>query len=91
MGHSIHHRIDRLQIVSVGSLRDQSATQFIVGGAHHKQADRALVESGAREVVARMQCLNRLFRELACKGPPYLYLRIPEDILVKTSQAIVIF
>ena len=38
LGHSTHHRIDRLQIVSVGSLRDQSTTQFIVGGAQHKQA-----------------------------------------------------
>ena len=28
MGQSTHHRLDRLQIVSVGSLRDQSTTQF---------------------------------------------------------------
>ena len=34
MGQSTHHRLDRLQIVSVGSLRDQSTTQFHVE-AHH--------------------------------------------------------
>ena len=28
MGQSTHHRLDRLQIVSVGSLRDQSTMQF---------------------------------------------------------------
>ncbi|CAH3185185.1 unnamed protein product, partial [Porites lobata] len=28
VGQSTHHRLDRLQIVSVGSLRDQSTTQF---------------------------------------------------------------
>ena len=38
MGQTTRHRLDRLQIVSVGSLRDQSTTQFIVGGAQHKQA-----------------------------------------------------
>ena len=34
MGQSTRHRLDRLQIVSVGSLRDQSTTQFHVE-AHH--------------------------------------------------------
>ena len=29
MGQSTHHRLDRLQIVSVGSLRDQSTTQIL--------------------------------------------------------------
>ena len=66
MGQSTHHRLDRLQIVSVGSLRDQSTTQF------HRW--RSIV---ACEVITRM-LLGRILRGHTSEGPPYLYVRVPE-------------
>ena len=68
MGQSTHHRLDRLQIVSVGSLRDQSTTQF-----HRWRSTNKIL---AREVITRM--LLRRIRGQTCQGPPYLDMRAPE-------------
>ena len=47
MGQSTHHRLDRLQIVSVGSLRDQSMTQFL-----RRRTTNKILSCG---VIARMR------------------------------------
>ena len=77
MGQSTHHRLDRLQIVSVGSLRDQSTTQFHRWRSTIKQADMLLEELVACEVITR-KLLGRIFRGHTCEGPPYLYVCVPE-------------
>ena len=69
MGQSTHHRLDRLQIVSVGSLRDQSTTQF-----HRWRSTNKILSC---EVITRM-LLGRIFRGHTCEGPPYLDMRVPE-------------
>ena len=69
MGQSTHHRLDRLQIVSVGSLRDQSTTQF-----HRWRSTNKILSC---EVITRM-LLGRIFRGHTCGGPPYLDMRAPE-------------
>ena len=75
-GQSTHHRLDRLQIVSVGNLRDQSTTQF-----HSWRSTNNPIGFGATlvacEVIARM-LLGRIFRGHTCGGPPYLDMRAPE-------------
>ena len=77
MGQSTHHRLDRLQIVSVGSLRDQSTTQFIVGGARRSgQANFRF--SSLRSNHENAIELGRIFRGHTCGGPPCLDMRAPE-------------
>ena len=67
---TIHTRsLDRLQIVSVGSLRDQSTTQF-----HRWRSTNKILSC---EVITRM-LLGRIFRGHTCGGPPYLDMRAPE-------------
>ena len=68
MGQSTHYRLDRLQMVSVGSLRDKSTTQF-----HRWRSTNKIL---AREVITRM--LLRRIRGQTCQGPPYLDMRAPE-------------
>ena len=68
-GQSIHRRLDRLQMVSVGSLRDQSTTQF-----HRWRSTNKILSC---EVITRM-LLGRIFRGHTCGGPPYLDMRAPE-------------
>ena len=76
MEQSTHHRLDRLQIVSVESLRDQSTTQF-----HRWRSTNNPIGFGATlvacEVITRM-LLARIFRRLAYGGLPYLDMRAPE-------------
>ena len=76
MGQSTHHRLDRLQMVSVGSLRDQSTTQFHRWSSTNKP-DRNLATLVACEVITRV-LLGRIFRGNTCEGPPYLDMRVPE-------------
>ena len=79
MGQSTHHRLDRLQIVSVGSLRDQSTTQF-----HRWRSTNKILSC---EVITRM-LLGRIFRGHTCGGPPYLDMRAPEWHSGESSLAI---
>ena len=69
MGQSKHHRLDRLQIVSVGSRRDQSTAQF-----HRWRSTNKILSC---EVITRM-ILDRIFRRHTYGGPPYLDMRAPE-------------
>ena len=69
MGQSTHRRLDRLQIVSVGSLRDQSTTQF-----HRWRSTNKILSC---EVITRV-LLGRIFRGQTFGGPPYLDMRVPE-------------
>ena len=69
MGQSTHYRLDRLQIVSVASLRDQSTPQF-----HRWRSANKILSC---EVITRM-LLGRIFRGHTYGGPPYLDMRAPE-------------
>ena len=73
---STHHRLDRLQIVSVGSLRDQSTTQF-----HRWRSTNKLIRAFSRVVVAGQvdtrMLIGEIFRGHSRGGPPYLNARAP--------------
>ena len=79
MGQSTHHRLDRLQIVSVGSLRDQSTTQF-----HRWRSKNKILSC---EVITRM-LLGRIIRGHSC-GDHHVLTCVPlNGIQVKTSLVI---
>ena len=79
MGQSTHHRLDRLQIVSVGSLRDQSTTQF-----HRWRSKNKILSC---EVFTRM-LLGRIIRGHSCRGHHILICVPLNGIQVKTSLVI---
>ena len=79
MGQSAHHRLDRLQIVSVGSLRDQSTTQF-----HRWRSKNKILSC---EVFTRM-LLGRIIRGHSCGGHHILICVPLNGIQVKTSLVI---
>ena len=79
MGQSTHHRLDRLQIVSVGSLRDQSTTQF-----HRWRSKNKILSC---EVFTRM-LLGRIIRGHSCGGHHILICVPLNGIQVKTSLVI---
>ena len=79
MGQSTHHRLDRLQIVSVGSLRDQSTTQF-----HRWRSKNKILSC---EVITRM-LLGRIIRGHSCGGHHVLTCVPLNGIQVKTSLVI---
>ena len=79
MGQSTHHRLDRLQIVSVGNLRDQSTTQF-----HRWRSKNKILSC---EVFTRM-LLGRIIRGHSCGGHHILICVPLNGIQVKTSLVI---
>ena len=79
MGQSTHHRLDRLQIVSAGSLRDQSTTQF-----HRWRSKNKILSC---EVFTRM-LLGRIIRGHSCGGHHILICVPLNGIQVKTSLVI---
>ena len=79
MGQFTHHRLDRLQIVSVGSLRDQSTTQF-----HRWRSKNKILSC---EVITRM-LLGRIIRGHSCGGHHVLICVPLNGIQVKTSLVI---
>ena len=79
MGQSTHHSLDRLQIVSAGSLRDQSTTQF-----HRWRSKNKILSC---EVFTRM-LLGRIIRGHSCGGPHVLICVPLNGIQVKTSLVI---
>ena len=79
MGQSTHHRLDRLQIVSVGSLRDQSTTQF-----HRWRSKNNILSC---EGITRM-LLGRIIRGHS-RGGHHVLTCVPlNGIQVKTSLVI---
>ena len=76
-GQLTHHRLDRLQIVSVGSLRDQTYEAVSPLEDQEQTPDMLLEELLACEVITRM-LLGRIFRGHTCGGQPYLDMRVPE-------------
>ena len=79
MGQSTHHRLDRLQIVSAGSLRDQSTTQF-----HRWRSKNKILSC---EVFTRM-LLGRIIWGHSCGGHHILICVPLNGIQVKTSLVI---
>ena len=77
MGQLTHHRLDRLQIVSVGSLRDQTYEAVSPLEDQEQTPNMLLEELLACEVITRM-LLSRIFRGHTCGGQPYLDMRVPE-------------
>ena len=66
-GQLTHHRLDRLQIVSVGSLRDQTYEAVLPLEDQEQTPDMLLEELLACEVITRM-LLGRIFRGHTCGG-----------------------
>ena len=76
MGQFTHHRLERLQMVSAGSLQNQSTTQFLRWRTKNKRgyAFRTVI-------ILRSNHENAIrpnIRGHACGGPPYLDMRVPE-------------
>ena len=90
LGQSTHHRLDRLQIVSVGSLRDPSTTLL------HRWRSTAQTSGQGFDRVrsprsSRKNALIDYFGNSLVKAHHTFICACPNDILVKPSQAIVIF
>ena len=76
MGQSTHHRLDRLQIVSVQSLRDQSTTQILRWSRMDKLI--GFQEESVKPAKQSHVMLVGIVRGHQCVGPPYLHMRAPE-------------
>ena len=76
MGQSTHHRLDRLQIVSVGSLRDQSTTQIL----RWSRTDKLIgfQKESVKPAKQSHEMLSGIVRGHFCVGPPYLHRCTPE-------------
>ena len=77
MGQLTHHRLDRLQIVSVGSLRDQTYEAVSPLEDQEQTPNMLLEELLACEMITRM-LPSRIFRGHTCGGQPYLDMRVPQ-------------
>ena len=77
MGQLTHHRLDRLQIVSVESLRDQTYEAVSPLEDQQQTPNMLLEELLACEMITRM-LLSRIFRGHTCGGQPYLDMRVPQ-------------
>ena len=78
-GHNgtIHTRsLDRLQIVSVGSLRDQSTTQIL----RWSRTDKLIgfQEESVKPAKQSHEMLGGIVWGHQCVGPPYLHMRAPK-------------
>ena len=76
MGQSTHHRLDRLQIVSVRSLRDQSTTQIL----RWSRTDKLIPfqEESVKPAKQSHEMLGGIVWGHQCVGPPYLHMRAPK-------------